>query len=75
MSPGAWRLPLPALTQDYMKMAMVEVSLGDGKRTKVDDELTKTRCTYMSSLNPVKSHTLRTFATPDDEKPDETVPK
>lgn len=51
-------LPLPALTQDYVKMAMMEVSHGDGKRTKLDDELTKTRCTYMSSLNPVSRQRL-----------------
>ena len=50
--------PLPVLTQDYVKMAMMEVSMGNGKRTNLDDDLTKTRITYMSSLVPVSRQRL-----------------
>lgn len=45
--------PLPILDQNYVKMVMMEVSHGNGTRTNVDEELAKTRMTYMGTLKPV----------------------
>ena len=51
-------LPLPEVSQDFVKMVMMEVSIGEGRRTKLDEELTKTRMQYMPSLKPTHRQRL-----------------
>lgn len=43
---------LPMVTQDWIKTLMMEVSMGGGKRTRVDMQAVKTREQYMASLQP-----------------------
>ena len=49
---------LPPINADFVKMAMMEVSSGRGKRTRVDDDLAATRQRFMSTLAPVPRERL-----------------
>ena len=49
----AENLPVPTITKDYVKMVMMEVSVGSGTRTKMDEELTRTRTVCMPDLTPI----------------------
>ena len=52
------KIPLPAIDQDFVKMVMMEVSAGNGRRTNLDEELTKTRTLYMSTLQSISRQCL-----------------
>lgn len=47
------RMALPSLDRDWVKMVMIEVSHGKGKRTRTDESLSETRATLMPTLKPV----------------------
>ena len=46
-------VPLPSVDQDFYKMALMEVTSGNGKRSRVDEELSTTARTHMPGLQPV----------------------